>query len=191
MILCKKLKATKTALKKWNHERVGNLHNNILNITRELEKIQLAVVSDHNSILEGHLCVALVEEQRKEKSLWWSKARVQWLTSPDLNTRFFNVSTIVRRRQNAVEYLQDQSGLWIDSRDQIGQMFVDSFIGLFSSSHPQFPYDLGGLIKPTISDKENEVLIAVSSKGEIWNTVKQIGSRKAPGPDGLTALFYK
>lgn len=100
-----KIRATKAALKKLNRERVGNLQINILNLTRELEKVQMLGALDHNSNLEGHLWVALTEEHRIEESLWRSKARVHWLTSPDLNTRFFHVSTIVRRRCNAVEFL--------------------------------------------------------------------------------------
>lgn len=28
-------------------------------------------------------------------------------------------------------------------------------------------------------------------EGEVWDVVRQIDSQKAPGPDGLTALFYK
>lgn len=189
--LCKKLKATKGALKRWNRERVRNVHSNIQNILKELEMVQLLAASDQNSTLEGHLRVALAEEQQKEEWLWRSKLRVQWLTSPDLNTRFFHVSTIVRRRRNAVEFLQDSAGCWIDSRDQIGQLFVDSFSEIFTSSNLVIPLDLAGLILPVISDAENATLIAIPSEGEVWKAVKQIGSRKASGLNGLTALFYK
>lgn len=48
-----------------------------------------------------------------------------------------------------------------------------------------------GLLSLCISNEENEELIAVPSKEEIWTAVKQIRTRKVPGPDGLTTLFYK
>lgn len=170
---------------------MGNLHLNIRRFHHELELIQLEPVTEQNCILKNSLRTALLEEQRKDESLWRSKSRVHWLTSKELNTRFFHISTIVRRRRNAIEFLKHPSGSWLDSREEIGKLFVASFTELYSSNNPRPPGDLDGLISPIISAQENLELCHIPSETEVWATVRQIGARKAPGPDGLSALFYK
>lgn len=79
----------------------------------------------------------------------------------------------------------------MDSREEIGKLFVASFTELYSSNNPRPPGDLDGLISPIISTQENLELCHIPSEFEVWATVRQIGSRKATGPDGLSALFYK
>ncbi|KAB1219839.1 hypothetical protein CJ030_MR3G009481 [Morella rubra] len=189
--LCKKIRHLKVALRFWNRNRIGNLHSNIQRIQRELEFIQDQSATAQNGVLEANLRQALIEEQRKEELLWKSKSRVTWLTSSDLNTKFFHISTIVRRRRNAIEFLKTPTGSWLNSRPEIGKLFTDSFSKLFTSTRPVLPSDLEGLISPEITDEENLFLCQIPSEREIWDAVRQIGSRKAPGPDGLTALFYK
>lgn len=147
--------------------------------------------SQENLVLERQLIVALNEELRKEEVLWRTKSRVMWLTTRDLNTKFFHTSTIIRRWKNSVEFLKIEDGSWISSRDEIGTHITNYFQNLFQSSNLAIPDDLEGLIKPCISSMENDSLCAVPSTEEIWTTLNQMGSHKAPGPDVMTALFYK
>lgn len=42
--LCKKIRLTKVALKKWNRERVGNLPRNIQRLEQELELVQVKLL---------------------------------------------------------------------------------------------------------------------------------------------------
>lgn len=161
MRFCKKLKITKRALKKWNKERVGNIQSNIRRLMLELEKVQMEASTDSNFLVEENLRRALGEEHRKEESLWRSKSRVQWLTSPDLNTRFFYMSTIVRRRRNALEFIKNPDGQWLESRAQAGQLFVNSFSDLFSTTNPEIPFDLEGLISSSITTEENVELFRI------------------------------
>lgn len=39
--------------------------------------------------------------------------------------------------------------------------------------------------------KKNNYIWSIPSKQEIYNALSSIGSTKAPGPDGFTAMFYK
>lgn len=45
-------------------------------------------------------------------------------------------------------------------------------------------------ITPCIFADDNTNLLAPVSKAEIYKALHQVGSLKAPGPDGIHALFY-
>lgn len=46
-------------------------------------------------------------------------------------------------------------------------------------------------MSPLISKEENVELCAMLSGEDIWCAVKQLGSLKTPGLDGMFAIFYK
>lgn len=45
------------------------------------------------------------------------------------------------------------------------------------------------VIQPCIFASDNDSLLAPVSKLELYNVVKSIGALKAPGPDGVHAIF--
>lgn len=61
---------------------------------------------------EKEISALLLEAQKKEGELRHQKAHITWLQTPDLNTHFFffHLSTIVRRRRNGIEALQNAQG---------------------------------------------------------------------------------
>lgn len=64
--------------------------------------------------------------------MWKTKSKVQWLTTPELNAKFFHLSTVIRRRRNCIESLKAEARVWLDSRTDIGnhtcQFFKDFFL---------------------------------------------------------------
>ena len=127
----------------------------------------------------------------REESLWKQKSHTKWLPATDLNTKFFHLSTIVRRRRNAIDFLKNQQGNWISGREDIGKCFVDFFTGLFTSSNPSIPNNLDGLISPSLSQDDIEMLTKIPTADEIKKVVFSMGSNKSPGADGMPALFFK
>lgn len=47
--------------------------------------------------LEGCLMLGLDELWKRKELLWKQKFRFEWLTSSDLNSRFFHASSVIRR----------------------------------------------------------------------------------------------
>lgn len=70
-------------------------------------------------------------------------------------------------------------------------MIVAYFTELFSQSATYFPPQLDGLILVIIMEEHNVRLCRIPDDSEIWDAVKAIGSTKAPGPDGFTAIFFQ
>lgn len=137
--------------------------------------------------VQGDLLLKLKEEEE----LWKLKARATWLTTRDLNTRFFHLSTVIRQSRNAIEFLKTDSGAWLSSRLEIDNHIVDFFRSQYQCSNPVIPPDLEGLISPSIFYSENDLHCAIPEDDDIFAVVKLLGSHKTPGPDGLTALFFK
>jgi hypothetical protein len=189
--LSKKLKATKVALKAWNKSSFGHIQSKVALLSSQLDTVQQLPPSDQSRHLEFSLKFELNNLLHQESILWRNKSRETWLTCRDLNTRFFHISTLIRRRRNSIDFLKTSSGDWISDRNAIGGCFTSHFNSLFSSSQPSINDDLLNLFDNCISSDENISICSIPSEQEIFDTLSSIGSTKSPGPDGFTALFYK
>ncbi|KAF5442124.1 hypothetical protein F2P56_037171 [Juglans regia] len=150
-ILCKKIKSTKEALKVWNKDHFRRINHNIHQLESELLEVQEADMTPSNQEKERFLQHRIHKQREYEEILWKQKSRLTWLTSTDLNTKFYHLITTIRRRRNTIDSIK---------------------------------------LAP-VSDIENESLNAIPVEEEILEALKQIPSNKAPGPDGMTTLFYK
>ena len=69
--------------------------------------------------------------------LWFQKSRMAAIRDGDRNTRYFHLSTIIRRKYNRIESLQDSTGVWITEPNAIHQLVLDYFSSLFTEVMPQ------------------------------------------------------
>jgi hypothetical protein len=189
--LCRKFKATKAALKLWNTLHFGNIQKNIKHLLEQINSIQCAAPDPSSSAIEENLHLNLQEELLREESLWKQKSQELWLTSNDLNTKFFHASTVIRRRYNSISSIKMENGLFLNNRNDIDLYFSEYFQNLFTSSNPSFDDELDSLFSPVISDAENNSICSIPDESKIRKAISQLGLTKAPGPDGFTGLFLK
>jgi hypothetical protein len=154
--VCTKIKETKKNLTKWNKEHFGIFQSRIKEAWNQLERIQNLDPSPKHLQMEANISVEIQELLKTEETLWKQKSKEQWLTSSDLNTRFFYLSTVIRRCRNYIEFMKDEHGSWFTKREDIGQCFCRNFVKLFNSDIPQFPLNLEGLVPCCISEEEND-----------------------------------
>lgn len=105
-----KIKESQHLLRKWNCEHFGNIHNQICNLYEQINMIQIELPSPSNSATENQLLTELNECLIREELFWHQKSKNQWFTSSNLNTRFFHLSTIIKRRSNAINFIKDDNG---------------------------------------------------------------------------------
>ncbi|KAK3013488.1 hypothetical protein RJ639_010307 [Escallonia herrerae] len=139
----------------------------------------------------NNIQLELDEELKREESIWLDRSRLQRIFEGDINTKFFHLTIIVRRRRNAIEFFKTSDEVWVSSRKPIGDCFNDHFHNIFTSTDPSFPPDLDNLISPVVTAEDNHMLCAIPDEAEIKETINRMGEHKAPGPDGMTVLFYK
>ncbi|KAJ4837849.1 hypothetical protein Tsubulata_001664 [Turnera subulata] len=91
-------------------------HSRSLDVGMTKEGVQKALAERPNpflfrledELLEEYHCILSQEE-----IFWHQKSRLKWMIEGDRNTRFFHVSTILRRKHNRVEALKTDEGEWI------------------------------------------------------------------------------
>lgn len=141
--------------------------------------------------MEDELKAKLNELLNREEILWRQKSRVKWLTTMDLNTKFFHISTTMRRRCNIIECLKFSQNNWTKDQNVIHSSFLDHFKTIYTTTNPSLGLDLESLFPKKVTKQNNDFLCKIPSEDEILHTRRQTPSIKALGPNGFTSLFYK
>jgi hypothetical protein len=92
---------------------------------------------------------------------------------------------------NSLTFIKAYDGAVLNSRENISAYIVDHFSKLFTSTSPILDDSLNDLFKPVIIDEENSNLCNIPDERDIYDAIVNLGLNKAPGPDGMTGLFYK
>ncbi|XP_020412737.1 uncharacterized protein LOC109947231 [Prunus persica] len=180
-------------LREWNTQVFGQIFQKKKRILARLQGIQRSLCKGFSpflSNLEKHLQQEFEDLLDQEDVFWKQKSRVSWLQGGDRNTKFFHITTLVRRRRNRIERLKDINGDWISSKEGLKTLAVEYFHGLFLD-------DVVDIIRsplPSLFPHIPEADLAAVSKEvtakEVQDALFAIGPYKAPGPDGYSAIFF-
>ena len=123
--------------------------------------------------------------------MWRQRSRLDWLKEGDQNTRFFHCKANQRNKRNYISGLEDGSGIWQMEEGRMGKIIEDYFGTLFTTLEPSgFDEILCG-IQPSITDEMNATLTSEFTTEEVHQALKQMAPTIAPGPDGMSPIFYK
>lgn len=186
----RKLKLTELALKRWNKKHFGICQQCLKELTLSLDSIQWDEPSEENSKKEKEIKVCINEQWERLEMIWKQKSRQSWLQEGDRNTKFFHLSTNIRRRKNYILAFQDDGGRWITSMEEIKNFFFSNYTELFSGPSVDPHPLIRELFPKVISEEENLDLLAIPMEDEIYGILKEMVPLKSPGPDGFHAIFY-
>ncbi len=201
----------------WNHdvrvESMAMVHNKIRNcrkllrswskdhfsnVTRELNKKKAWLKEAESLSRRGgdhSRAKALKQEVTllygREETMWRQRARTKWLRCGDRNTRFFHQSATQRRRHNFIESLQDKNGVVQSGDIDVAAIFMQYFQDLFKSSGPSNLAPILSGVTHVVTREMNENLGKEFTAGEVVLALKQMTPTSAPGPDGMSPLFYQ
>ncbi|XP_028791002.1 uncharacterized protein LOC114746888 [Neltuma alba] len=182
-------------VKTWSHnvfDHLGKQKNRILSKSDGIEK-NYGPLGYTLSIekLQRNLWLELEDILIKEDILWALKAKSNWFSLRDKNTKYFHAQANGRRRRNRIKALKNQLGNWVDDTDQIKSLATEFFSDLFKNnsqkaethlSHCQFaPLD-----STCLQDPQRDI-----SNEEIKGAIFSMGPLKSPQPDGLNPLFFQ
>ena len=128
----------------------------------------------------------------QEELFWFQKSRAQWMSQGDRNTRFYHVSTVVRRKHNKIESLKLDSGEWCTQVETLKSHALNFYIQLYGPLeflHISLPLRTGSC--PFLEPSDVEHLLHPVMYWETTKAVKSFSSFKALGPDGLNPLFFQ
>uniref|UniRef100_A0A803PH86 Reverse transcriptase domain-containing protein n=1 Tax=Cannabis sativa TaxID=3483 RepID=A0A803PH86_CANSA len=169
----------------------GKLDSLIRDLERRLDIIQRLPVGSREWTTERALRNSLNEARVRKEVYWKLRARVSWLKEGDKCSKFFFLSASIKGRRNAIECILNRENAWISKRELIGNEFMEFFQGIFSGSEFGSNPNCSELVKECLSSDDQAELIRKPSPEEIKNTLFVMSSSKAPGPDGMSVLFFK
>lgn len=176
----------------WNKLNFGNSFKRKNRLKAWLNGIQIAQEINFSyclDCLEKNLKSELKNVLKEEELYWYQQSRVQWLKDGDKNTKFFHLSTIIRRRENKIERLKVYN--WVHDHDTVKSHIVEHFKILFKFEPRNFKPIVNYPNVPKLSNFEKDILGFVPTIEEIRRAVFSMNGLKAPGPDGIQPLFYQ
>ena len=128
------LKQCADKLTRWNKTTFGQVPRKIQNKRKALYGM---VLRDRDGSL-GREINKLRKEINdlldSEEILWQQRAKVQWLTLGDCNTKFFHSKALERRNKNTINRIQDENGVWCETEENIAEVAVNYFERLYATS---------------------------------------------------------
>lgn len=131
----------------------------------------------------------------REKFMWAQKARSEWIIQGDRNTRCFQTIVRQRRARRKISHLKTEDGSFTEDFEVIENIFVNHFRNQFTEIEPRslqsLSKELHLLPIPKLDQHQEDTLDRLVTEEEIIRVVFQMGSHKAPGPDGIPAFLYQ
>jgi hypothetical protein len=160
-------------------------------VQRDLEKALSGPMSDENDAIAKEMAnlVELLLEQ--EEVHWMRRSRGNWLQHGDRNSSFFHNFASARRKKNYIKKLKDEDNNFVEGTELLKPIILQYFSNLFTSEEYETDPAVLEKIVPRISQYMNDKLLAPFTPEEVKKAAFSIGDFKAPGPDGLHAVFYK
>lgn len=121
---------------------------------------------------------------------WKQKLRITWLKEGERNTKFFHLSTLIRRRRNRVDRLKLDGAQWCSDPD-LQKSRAREFYAHLYTAEPCLPCDSQDWNFPTLCHRDRSWLNRPVVAQEIYEAISQMGAYKAPGPDGFPPCLFQ
>ena len=178
-------------LSRWNSAVYGQIPKRIQDKRNRLNALAMHEKDEDLSLEINRLRGELNDLLDDEEMYWRQRAKAYWLKEGDKNTKFFHAHASKRRKQNTIVGIWDEQGRWCEDEESIAQAAISYFDNIYNSSHPSQIEEVTDAISSMVTDEMNESLIREFTRDEVVAALKQIHPNKAPGPDGMSTVFFQ
>lgn len=184
-----KISRCRTVLSRWKRENQTNVRIKILKLQDIMEWFQ-SKPYPCRFMIEG-IRRELVGAYKEEAMFWKQKSRDKWLVFGDRSSKFFHGSVKMRRSKNQVLKLKDKDGheQWTDEAK--AEIANEYFNELFKSTNTNAYDHVFQDFVPRVTNSMNVDLLRNVSKEEVKAAIFSINADSAPGPDGMTGVFFQ
>lgn len=174
----------------WDKVVLGVLQKRVKNARRELERCRRGRLSQENINHELLLKYKLERLEDQLNIFWKQRAHNSWLLKGDRNSRFFHAYASERKRRSRIKKLKDDGGGVVEG-GSLKHFIANQYQTLFVSSAGGNMEEVLSCVQSRVTREKNELLMAPFTGDEVWSALESIGDLKAPGADGIPAVFYK
>jgi hypothetical protein len=185
------LKGVASDLKDWSNNTLGDLEKRIARVKKDLEKWRRMEISKQQVNREHVLRYKLEKMEHQRDMYWRQRAHVKWLEKGDRNTSFFHSHASARKKRNKIKKLVRDDGVVVEGESEMAAVVTNYFDSLFTSSTGHRLEELLEHVSLWITPHMNQHLLKDFTAEEVKEAMFSIGDLKAPGPDGMSAVFYK
>ncbi|XP_071728237.1 uncharacterized protein [Rutidosis leptorrhynchoides] len=171
-----RLKNVKLALKEWSTKTFGNLNNEInclkLKAEEREKRAETDALNDNERSMWMEARRGWLEKEKVKENMLKQKARTRWILEGDENSKFFHSS--IKRKYNKCNIRGlNIDGSWNENLVEVKATMFAYFQSVFGSRN-------SNRRKLRIESEASELELPFS-EDEIWDAVKECGSKKAPG----------
>ena len=192
-MLKEKIKGIKATLRAWNKDHYGDTRQKLVNIEKELNKIEaegdVRQLSAQVLMCRKNLQEELWSAAQSFESLLRQKARSRWIKEGDINSRFFHRFANPKCKSSTLRGVA-VNDVWIDEPGRVKAETYLFFKNRFQEVEWVRP-KLDGVRFKEIGQQHNIRLSGPFSENEVKEAVWECRSDKTPGPNGLNFRFIK
>lgn len=178
-------------LKDWETNVLGDLEKRIKMLKKELEEVRRGDITQERVNREHFLREKLDRLEHQKDTHWKQRAHVKWLHDGDKNTSFFHAFASERRKRNTIKRLKREDNTWVEGEEPLKEHIANYFFNIFSSMAGKDNEEILHVVQPRVTKEMNDILCAEYTEEEVKRALDNIGDLKAPGPDGMPAIFFK
>lgn len=184
------LRSVAGGLMYWSKNVLSDLEKRVKKVKKELEANRRRAI-DRDQVAREEILRNKLEKLEEQVDVYWrQRAHVRWLEQGDRNTAFFH-AMCRERTKNMIGKLRREDGSWAEEEVEKCS-FISNFYGsLFRSNGGRASQQLLDAVERKVTNEMNDFLMRPFSAEEVPAALDSIGDLKAPGPDGMPALFYK
>uniref|UniRef100_J3L5S3 Reverse transcriptase domain-containing protein n=1 Tax=Oryza brachyantha TaxID=4533 RepID=J3L5S3_ORYBR len=179
-------------LKKWGQRRLGEIklqlqvaHEIIyhLDVAQDCRVLQPRERWLRAAVKGRCLGLAALERTRARQ-----RAKIKEIHDGDASAAFFQLKAKIQQRKLVIHCLQHNNVRATTQQEmlQMARSFFQEALSQPDQERKVLNFSALGFLREDLTELEAEI-----TEDEVWRTIKQLPTNKAPGPDGFTGLFYQ